>query len=76
MKYYPELGEERAYVDTEICMGCGNCVIQCPIGARAMKLVQPPEFIPDEYVGHYLKYDPPPNRRYKGRSGYLSPLFP
>jgi len=53
MKYYPEFGEERAYIDTEKCMGCGNCVIQCPIGARTMKLVQPPEFIPDEYVGYY-----------------------
>jgi len=53
MKYYPEFVEERAYVDTEKCMGCGNCVILCPIGARTMKLVQPPEFIPDEYVGNY-----------------------
>ncbi len=53
MKYYPEFGEERTYVDTGKCMGCGNCVILCPIGARTMKLVQPPEFIPDEYVGNY-----------------------
>jgi len=51
MKYYPEFGDERAYIDTEKCMGCGNCVIQCPIGARKMKLARPPEFIPDEYVG-------------------------
>jgi len=53
MKYYPEFGEERTYVDTEKCMGCGNCVILCPIGARTMKPVQPPDFIPDEYIGHY-----------------------
>ena len=51
MKYYPEFGEERAYIDTERCMGCGNCVIQCSIGARGMKVVRPPEFIPDEYTG-------------------------
>ena len=50
MKYYPEFGEERAYIDTEKCMGCGNCVVRCPTGARTMKLVHPPEFIPDEYV--------------------------
>jgi len=47
MKYYPEFGEERAYTDAEKCMGCGNCVLHCPIGARTMKLVRPPEFIPD-----------------------------
>ena len=49
-KYYPEFGEERAYIDTGKYMGCSNCVILCPIGVRTMKLVQPPEFIPDEYV--------------------------
>jgi NAD-dependent dihydropyrimidine dehydrogenase PreA subunit len=53
IKHYPELDVERAYIDTEKCMGCGNCVILCPIGAITMRLVQPPEFIPDEYVGNY-----------------------
>jgi len=51
MKHYPEFGEERAYIDREKCMGCGNCVIHCPIGVQKMKLVRPPEFIPDEYEG-------------------------
>ena len=53
MKYYPEFGEERAYIDTEKCMGCGNCVINCCIGARKIKLVRPPEFVPDGFEGHY-----------------------
>ena len=47
MKYYPEFGEERAYIDTEKCMGCGCCVISCPSEARTMKLVRPPDHIPD-----------------------------
>ena len=49
VKYYPEIGEERAYIDTEKCLGCGCCVIDCPAGARAMKLVRPPEHIPDTH---------------------------
>jgi Fe-S-cluster-containing hydrogenase component 2 len=53
MKHYTEFDEERAYIDTEKCMGCGNCVVHCPIGAQNMKLVRPPEFIPDEYVGPF-----------------------
>ena len=53
MKYYPEFGEERAYIDTEKCMGCGCCVISCSAGARAMKLVRPPEHIPDMVGGIY-----------------------
>jgi len=52
-KYYPEFGEERAYIDTQECKGCGNCVINCPVGARAMKLVYPPEHIPDVFLGTY-----------------------
>ena len=47
VKYYPELGEERAYVDAELCRGCGCCVISCPAAARTMKLVRPPEHIPE-----------------------------
>ena len=56
MKYYPEFGEERAYIDTEKCMGCGNCVINCCIGARKMKLVQPPEFVPDGAVERFYSF--------------------
>jgi NAD-dependent dihydropyrimidine dehydrogenase PreA subunit len=51
MKHYTEFDEERAYIDTEKCMGCGNCVVHCPVGVQKMKLVRPPEFIPDEYDG-------------------------
>lgn len=47
MKYYPELGEERTYTDPELCRGCGCCVITCPAEARTMKVVRPPEHIPD-----------------------------
>lgn len=53
MKYYPEIGEERSYIDTEKCMGCGSCVISCPTEARAMKLVRPPEHIPEAAAGVY-----------------------
>lgn len=53
MKYYPEIGEERSYTDTEKCMGCGSCVISCPAEARAMKLVRPPEHIPEAAAGIY-----------------------
>jgi ferredoxin len=47
LKHYAELGDERAYVDPELCRGCGDCVIACPHGARSMKLVRPPEYIPE-----------------------------
>jgi len=45
MKYYPEFGEERAYIDTEKCMGCGCCVETCLVGAKSMKIVRPPEYL-------------------------------
>lgn len=48
MKYYPEFGAERAFIDAERCMGCGSCVITCPANARSMKLVRPPEHVPTE----------------------------
>ena len=47
MKYYPEFDEERAYIDPDLCRGCGCCVITCPAEARSMKVVRPPEHIPD-----------------------------
>ena len=43
MKFYPEYGEERAYIDENIYMGCGNCIETCPSGTRGMKVVEPPE---------------------------------
>ncbi|MDD5288887.1 MAG: 4Fe-4S binding protein [Dehalococcoidales bacterium] len=45
IKNYPEYGGERAYVDAELCTGCGSCVETCPVGARSLKIVRPPEFI-------------------------------
>jgi ferredoxin/biotin operon repressor len=48
MKYYPEFGGERAFVDADKCMGCGSCVLTCPSEARTMKLVRPPEHVPTE----------------------------
>ena len=48
MKHYPELGETRAYIDVEKCMGCGSCVVNCVNEARGMKIVRPPEHVPEE----------------------------
>jgi len=51
MKYYPEFGVERAYIDEEKCMGCGFCVETCTIGARGMKIVEPPEYVTEAKAG-------------------------
>ena len=47
MKEYPGLEGERASTDNEVCIGCGLCVLTCSTEARKMKLVRPPEHIPD-----------------------------
>jgi NAD-dependent dihydropyrimidine dehydrogenase PreA subunit len=44
-----------AVVDAEKCMGCGNCVINCPEKAMKMKIVRPPEHIPE--IGVYTTND-------------------
>jgi ferredoxin len=37
-----------AVVDPGKCYGCGVCVIKCPSGAMSIKLVRPPEHIPEQ----------------------------
>jgi NAD-dependent dihydropyrimidine dehydrogenase PreA subunit len=46
IKHYPENEGDRAFVMEEECIGCGLCVITCPAGARELKIVRPPEYIP------------------------------
>ena len=43
----PVSGLKKSLVDAEKCMGCGCCAVTCPAEAREMKLVRPPEHIPD-----------------------------
>ncbi|MFC2034395.1 ATP-binding protein [Chloroflexota bacterium] len=38
----------KAWVDPELCMGCGNCGLICPAKNRELVLVKNPEHIPDE----------------------------
>jgi NAD-dependent dihydropyrimidine dehydrogenase PreA subunit/DNA-binding transcriptional ArsR family regulator len=51
IKYYAEFGGERAYIDTEECIGCGLCVVSCTAQTRAMKMVRPPAHIPTPDAG-------------------------
>jgi ferredoxin len=38
---------KHASINAKECMGCGNCVINCPEDALSMKIVRPPEHIPE-----------------------------
>ena len=40
-------GKKRSHTDVKECIGCGLCVLTCSKKARKMKLVRPPEDIPD-----------------------------
>jgi ferredoxin len=37
----------RAVIDPDKCMGSGACAVNCPRGALTMKIVRPPEHIPE-----------------------------
>lgn len=56
LRIYPEYFNERAWMNEELCMGCGCCVETCPSGARGMKLVDPPETLklPSDAKGLYI----------------------
>lgn len=51
MKFYPEYGGERAYIEPDECFGCGVCVANCPNGARRLVVVKPPDSIPSVATG-------------------------
>jgi Pyruvate/2-oxoacid:ferredoxin oxidoreductase delta subunit len=36
-----------AVIAAKECMGCGSCVVNCPTSALSMKIVRPPEHIPE-----------------------------
>ena len=36
----------QLYIDPEECIDCGACVPECPVDAIKMKLVRPPDHIP------------------------------
>jgi len=40
------LKNNKAQIDEEKCFGCGVCVLKCEPKAIAMKLLRPPEFVP------------------------------
>lgn len=45
IRYSKVTKDERHYVMTDNCMGCGCCVETCPTGALSMVCVEPPEFL-------------------------------
>jgi len=48
MKQYPGMTKWKSWTDSEICMGCGSCTLPCPSGARTLRVVREPNFIPDQ----------------------------
>lgn len=46
----------KAFVDSKKCMGCGVCVVSCEPKALSLRLVRPPEHIPD--VGRKVYHGP------------------
>lgn len=53
METGPEKTCQRSSVDAEKCMGCGSCVVSCPSDARRMKVVRPPNHIPQQIAKLY-----------------------
>lgn len=49
MQTLPGQESEIAYVDPDLCRGCGSCVVTCSGASLIMKIVRPPEHIPEDY---------------------------
>jgi NAD-dependent dihydropyrimidine dehydrogenase PreA subunit len=46
MRKHPGMKKWKAYIDPEMCMGCGTCVVNCPKeGAMSFEVVRPPEHV-------------------------------
>jgi NAD-dependent dihydropyrimidine dehydrogenase PreA subunit/DNA-binding transcriptional ArsR family regulator len=61
-------GKKRSVTDFGECIGCGLCVLTCKQEVRKMKLVRPPEHIPDFVMGLDTEGSPiaqttPPNKK-------------
>ena len=54
---------KKAIINAKKCMGCGTCVVNCPDEALSMKIVRPPEHIPEHGLQwvetFYLQPDEP-----------------
>jgi ferredoxin len=54
LKYNPELNTWKAWVDPNLCMGCGNCALVCPIKNRGLVLARDADHVPDEVPGWFM----------------------
>ncbi len=55
--YYDAISlvDGKIEIDADLCKGCGNCVVKCPVKALNMKIVHDPDWIPDEvYVNDFI----------------------